>query len=86
LEVNHCDLRQAYAERKAAERTAALHDAGASKRALELAKLLDCACLFWRFWFGEIKWRSRIGSNGELTYTQIAIFLARNVDISTITV
>src|SRR6266550_9509652 len=52
-------------QRKAAERTAALHDAGASKRALELAKLLDCACLFWRFWFGEIRWRSRIGSNRE---------------------
>jgi len=45
-----------------------------------LAKLLECACLFWRFWF------DRIGSKRKLAYIRIAIAVTRNVDSSTISV
>jgi len=45
---------------KAAEKTAALHDAGAkSADPSRLAKLLECACLFWRFEFGRLISRMR---------------------------
>ena len=41
-------------------RTAAVQDAGASHCAWKFAKLLECACLFWRFLF-----RCRITSLGQ---------------------
>ena len=42
------------AECKSGRRTAALHDAGAkSAQPSTLAKLLECACLFWRFGFSD---------------------------------
>jgi len=34
-------------------RTSTYRQSRNDPKTLELAKLLDCACLFWRFWFNE---------------------------------